>query len=607
MPAGKSSPSSDFTELGPADLEPIGPVKTPYQVLGIKRGPPSMARPSGSLGRDISDILPYAGGAGGALAGGLTGGPGGAIAGAAAGGAIGEEAKQITNSVLNIETEEDPKNWDERTASALKQAAVQAIYEAGGQIVGKVATWLGFPAGAAMKNAENQMVKAFGERQGLKMASGEITGTALPSTLQAVGEYGRAGRQFTTPIKKANYEKLADFVNHQLDQFSAVRSNTVAGEQAVDVFKVARKNFRDFIGTEYNAVNQAAPDAKVSLNGISKEISKGDVFKGLRDEFPELFPASGARKAVMSAGGPVREEIPASTILDASGKPMREATVKETEREVSFGDAHQLRSRALEIARESKDKDALRAAGAFSKAVDQRMSLKAQEAGVYDEWRRANELFKQGTELFESTTLRKLSRLDPEMVAASIKPKEITKINRLKDVLVEKGKDQGAWDGVRRHMVNEWFFKDGDFSLLEARITQVTPEVQKAVFGSDATGRAVWKNLNEMATVTRRMGKSLNPLGTPEGHLSMGEHFRSVAAAADLALQNYKGVSLRLAELMAPAAFAKIAYSDTATKYFTRAIPKLLDKNLAGTAMADIYRAIQVSDAVGDIKLQLKK
>lgn len=605
MPTAKSSSSSGLTEIGPVDLEEVGPVKRPFETFGIKRGPQSMARPSGSLARDITGTLPYIGGAAGAAAGSYAG-PGGMIAGAAAGGAIGEDARQITNSVLNIETEEDPKRWDERTASALTRAAEQAVYEAGGQFIGKLGVWAGFPGGQAMKNAENQMVKAFGQRQGLKLTSGEITGTALPSTLQAVGEYGRAGREVTKPIKVANYEKLADFVNHQLDQFSVVRSNTVAGEKAVDVFRVARKNFRDFIGGEYAAVNQGAPDAKVSLKGISNEISKGDVFKGLREEFPELFPSSGARKSVMAAGAPVREEIPASTILDASGKPMREATVKETEREVSFADAHQLRSRALEIARESKDKDALRAANAFSKAVDQRMSLEAQSAGVYDAWRNANDLFRKGTELFESTTLRKLSRLDPEMVAASIKPKEITKINRLKDVLVEKGKDQGAWDAVRRHMVNEWFFKDGDFSLLEARITQVTPEVRAAVF-DDATGKAVWKNLNEMAVTARRMGKSLNPLGTPEGHLSMGEHFRSVSAAADLALQNYKGVSLRLAELMAPAAFAKIAYSDAATKYFTRALPKLVDKRLAGTALADIYRAIQVSDAVGDIKLQLKK
>jgi hypothetical protein len=562
---------------------------------GLQRPAPIVSVPvETSVAEDVASMLPAAGGIIGSLVGG--------IPGAALGGAGGEALRQVSNRILGVKA---PETSMAAAMGVFKEGALQAFYEVGGAAVAKAAGKLVAPfAKRARLPAVAETIR-IAKDKGIELTPAQALDSPVLRVIEFAGTLTSKGREIAGIKRFRAYEAAESAIRKTLDEISPATTPLSAGQAVRNAVHVVNDNFHQAANKLYSEVSEKAGEAAVvDLSSVKR------IAQSIRAQ------ASGAKKALPGSMRESRElasmlndfEDPAinkalSAYKDSSGKidPKIEARIMEAygggaAPVLSFADAQALRSRWLQIARESGKTDAVVFAKRAASALDVEMASAAQKMGgdVLDSWRSANEFYKGGKKLMETATYRALLTKDPDQLVRSIRPGYATDLKEVKAAVVGFAKDEAAWDSFRRQWVQDQL-KLPEGALDEIRnmpkILQSwkrSPEFVKEMFG-DARGQKVLQNMEDVSKVVTALGERSRIAGLE--HLAEGHKIIQIAGAISSVKIGAATVAARA--LLLPAALTKVMHSRAATAYLVEGFYQV-PKN-TGKAVSNMVRAFDIA------------
>ena len=474
----------------------------------------------------ILNLLPTAGGIAGGIIGGGAGletGPGAiatGAAGAAAGGGLGEDLRQ------ELQEKIFPKEGKLNPLETMKGLAVQAGYQGGSELTGRMAGTLFSPVLQSLGNTVTESAKA-----GIRLLPSEAAGRA-PTWMEEFLKGSVLSRGIMERFREAQNKEAASAASKLMDSISSFKGTP---EQ---LGKIAQKGLDD---------SEAALRAEQNLlydglDNITEEVIKPSTTSNV-----PVLKANG--EPLMRNGVPVTRQVvlPATTRvmpsmvalkdfareqLEKINKPpyflppdaaekARGAfnTILENPDNVSFKRMRDMRSVLLAQVRDLDQVmggSKLGLAKQFEKLTDQSLEDAAKNSGIpglYNRWRQANEVTSEGHRMFEQKLVEKVAETnDPEFIASLLGGNKIG-IQQTRDLF--KALPEKIHDPVRRGLLEDAVakateprsgaFDEGKFATY---IDKIGDERGKIIFGAN------WKNIKELADI---MGKINGPVGLGRG------------------------------------------------------------------------------------------
>lgn len=575
----------------PNQPAPVLPQRGPSVVGESPTWAPPVSGPSineiGSQAGPISDIYPAAG----AIVGSLAGAGLASIPGAALGASIGESLRQIQNSILGVGKTLTPR---ESLMSNARAFGIEGGKQALGMGIGRLGNKLLNPI-TNLENPATAAVSSAAERQGIPMTLGQQMDSTPLKVAEFLGTLTSAGRKAASDWRGKSLGAASEAIDSTLADLGSQSSNLAVGARLQNITGTVRKNIATKSDELYSAVDQITKGVTVDtapafevvkqrLDGLSPELKK---------EFGALFAPGKTLSGIMDAFSPKSPDLPAGyTMADLTKMGIK--LPKSEPPQLSFGDAHALRSKVLEIAREDGSKDAVALAKSLSSALDQSMSTAAKGAGedVYNTWRTANEFYKNGQQLVSGATFRMLANKDPEQIVASIKPGNVTDLQEIKQAVLGYAQDQPAWDSLRRQWIQDQLRgPDGglyDLRKLPDRVAGWGKDFTQEMF-NDPIGQKVLSNIQEVASVTAQLGNG-QILANIE---RLGEAHRWVSIGVAAALGKFVNLPTATLALFGPTVMAKALYSEAGTQYLIRGM-RLAAEHPA-LSIANFERAAEIA------------
>ncbi len=360
----------------------------------------------------------------GAIAGGTIGGITGGPPGAALGAAGGEATEQLIRRGVGAEA-------PETSEEAAKKIALEGALGGIGEVTGRALVRGGQIVGGALRPAL---------RPGAPEIAKELQ-SAFPETRSI---FNPIRRLFRRDIAKSPALLPAQTTeNFLLDNIQEITKKSLIGGGRV----IKAQQITDRV------VSELAEDFTVKLTGgtgvtetgelIFDALSKGtDAFSAAgRGLYSQVDDVLGAARVNLK---PVKAQAEKLLIKAKAGVRTKEQVKILTEilnkgDEVSFADAHTLRSDLLGVSRTGTELIGGRAQGVakvLSKNIDMAMVDSARTIGPEAQgvWRSANEFWKQGKETFNSRFIRGLANVNPEealnKVLQSGRPSNILKLRK---------------------------------------------------------------------------------------------------------------------------------------------------------------------------------
>ncbi len=435
------------------------------------------------------------GGAAGAIIGGLTGGTGllaalPVIAGAAVGGGVAEGGNQIL------------EGGPPKPMSIAKAAGEQAAYEVGGQVV----AW---------------PLKAIGRR----VVAGKV-GQQAKDALSASREYLMG--QLDTGLKAA--QSTAESLKQRLGMTAPAVSRPQAGTMAVKAIEGPAKTAKDAVGRMVDEAAASGPGVPAEplrkrltelSDQVTPQIQAGDsaADKALLDSYKpgtamssqDVSAYQQALKRVQSSDmAMLPPEHPLPRVLDYARSVIGDAET------VPFSELHKIK-RMLDDAvnwNQPAKKQAEQIAKGFRQTV--REALK-----VHEPYNAATANYAAVSRLHDKSIAPRLLRAaesNPESITKLIKSDEPTKLQLLRDLLIDQTRAGGdlpqgraAWNAVRSSWTHENLVRGG-IEKLGDRIGKMDPDFQHIMYG-DADGRTILQNLESLSMAWKQSGERITSIG----------------------------------------------------------------------------------------------
>ena len=134
------------------------------------------------------------------------------------------------------------------------------------------------------------------------------------------------------------------------------------------------------------------------------------------------------------------------------------------------------------------------------------------------QWETAKAFWSEGRQLFDNKFMQGLMKQNPEMVARSIKPGEVTKVRQIKDILTsygspaEKARGQDAWRGFQRAYAERKIiadpaqseFKLSDLQKMRDRLNALGGPQLREIYGGDPAGQEFVRNARALSELMAR-------------------------------------------------------------------------------------------------------
>ena len=474
------------------------------------------------------NAIPTIGGAAGAITGEAVLPTGGGIPGAAMGGAAGEAIKEAIVSKVgadklsgpNVPVDQPPGTTSEVQNKILTSGGEQALQEFGGRVMASgVRALAAGPLHGAAGRAENLAVKEFAQKSGLRLTGPEMAGNASRAsrafhTAQRLGEYSFFAQKYIESAREAGVDKALGYLDEQLDKLHPPTSPVQAGEAAQEAFKTSHQIFRETANRYYEVVDQEAKGVMVNMRGVKAEARR-------------LLADDNELRSYYAETGKVGPEA-AKILNDAAKQPDQ----------VPFTIAQKWRTKLMgatpdptEFAANEKQGIAKKFVSDVTESMDN--SASALNPKARDAWEAARRFYKDGMEMFDSATIRKLmdSPKGPEMIASEIKYGDVTKAKLIRRAILDYPTQYGdpaqkqvadlTWRQFQEQFVRSSLLENpeglgggvGVQKLMEdpagmkKRLEKLGPGVLKEIFGSDPAGKEILQNVRDMSEAMARMEK----------------------------------------------------------------------------------------------------
>jgi len=258
-------------------------------------------------------------------------------------------------------------------------------------------------------------------KEGTQPTPGQVSDSALVDLLENVSEASMVGGKGIINTREAAAKTASRLADDFAEWLGKVGGADETGLIIRDIIDGGRKAFHKAARKLYNEVDQAAQGVSVSLEKV--------IFKA--DELGGQFKLTKTNKKVKNL------------LKDVTDLP-------ET---ASFSDIASLRSEMLEIARTSKKPQLERVAKSLAKELDATLENagKNLKGDALTTWRRANEIWKEGAQTFNSNLAKRIARADPDNIFKQIvKNKATTNVKRARDLI----NDPDTWKLVQSQSVH---------------------------------------------------------------------------------------------------------------------------------------------------------
>lgn len=406
-------------------------------------------------------------------------------------------------------------------------ALEQGAYESGGQVV----AW-------PLKATARRLVAS-------------KVGKNAANALSAAREH--LASQLDTGLKAA--QATADSLKQRLGMTAPTVSRQRAGTMAVDAIEGPAKTAKDIAGRAVDDAAGTGPAVKVQplrdrlaelFEQITPQVGTGsvDADRALLSSVP-----AGAGRSAMSSADRVAyqqalarvqaadttmlpPEHPLPRVLDYTRKVLGEAD------EIPFAELHKVK-RMLDDAvnwNSPAKKQVEQITKGFRKTVRELLRSHQPYNVATENYRSVARLHDQGI----APRIVKAAESNPESITKLIKGDEPTKLQMMKDLLLQetaKGGDarqgEAAWNAVRASWTHENLVRGG-VEKLGARIGKMDPDFQSIMYG-DRAGQTVLRNLEQMSGAFRQAMESTASIQAAIRGAKGGTVFEKALAKSSLA------------------------------------------------------------------------
>jgi len=365
-------------------------------------------------------VLPTAGAIAGAPVGALAGGPTiigvplSGVAGAGAGAALGESAQVGLERAVGLSSGPPaPRIAREGAFGMAGEGIGGAIFQGAKALAGPFVKKMTLKGYEALRELKGQVLPA------------QVTESRILDILQNIAEGSMMGGGRMRDFKLGQDKVVEALVDNALTKYGGRTAPEAAGSAYATALEGAVDSFHAAGSRLYRVVDNLTQGAMVPTSGLqaftAEELAK-------RSAIPrEVTGDSGLRllKEFDDLAQDVVTTTPASSILDASGNPVRAATTTSAPKEITFEQANFLRGQLLQkirmysregddVARGIAEQLVKRLDGAMEQSANN-LSPQAQQA-----WRQANTFWREGKAQFETKFLRGLIEKHPDKAAQSL-------------------------------------------------------------------------------------------------------------------------------------------------------------------------------------------
>lgn len=519
--------------------------------------------------------------------------------GAVPGAAIGEELEERAGRRPPART----------PGEVMARLAVPAAEMAGGEFAGRAilrpvlrgvtSAVAGLFRRAAMR-PENVAVKEASEELGLRLTPGQIAGQtpagAIGRTLEFAGETSLLGRPGIEAARAEGRAHALRAVDDALATLSPRTSPAATGTAAQDAIRTGNRIFHEYAGDLYGQVDNVAAGIQVDVTPLKTEAQR---IIGQKVQAAGMYPILGQPQATAS--------LVLNQILSGPDQ-------------VPFAVAQQIRTKLMSISPQPGELVAKEApgiakhmAGLLTDAMDS--SARALNPAAATAWATARTFWKEGHDIFERSLIQSLVDRNPELLIASIKPGAVTDAVKIKQAILGYAEQHGTpaqvaqaratWNQFREQFARTKLLADpeagvadaGDLLNLKDRMTKMGPDMLRTIYGGDAQGQAVLRNLGVIGEAFDRVKRDLPFIRTYQfveiaRYVQRAMPILTAGATGFTAVRYGPGEALATFAAMEglPALVGKIMYSPRATRYFVNGIsafaPRILQAPVQATTDA---------------------
>lgn len=402
----------------------------------------------------------------------------------------------------------DPVNWQEaRTAS---------LFGAGGRLAGDAITGIRYPQKPLLTQTDELPARALEivSRRGASISPGQVTTVGeearfLPRSLdilENVVESSILGGGRVGAVNRKAGAIFTDILNNIIKGISR------GGEGRGELGELILKG----IEGSRQAWNTAADSAYKSLDDlIANKVKSGQIKStlsaGTQGAVDTLYlPANKlldkAKTIQTRAGRGVTDNPSLSKLLNNTINRLIDE--KGNIQNLSFSELRIIRSELLKTARASIDQNPnaiVKAAKQMAGVVDDIMEqeLKKHPGQVYETWRAANKLYKDGADVFYNKLINKIANIQPDQVTATfIKPNRPGKLRRLKESIdISTLKGRATWEKVQGQFLGDMLIKATDEAtgvLSGAKLRNAIAKYGDEVLDELLTNKVARQNFDEI-------------------------------------------------------------------------------------------------------------
>lgn len=368
--------------------------------------------PSNSMLENVPATLvehaPAIGSALGGIAGGFTGGPAGAMAGTGLGASIGTSAKQIIDRLKGgTQQITGPEGIIHEQARNIVQ---QQTLEAGGQLAGKAISGVGRAVSPTPREGAERAQELLRPKGG-SLSAAQATESPTLNLAESFARAGAGGKGQFIGLDARNAVALEGIKN---DLISSISKAPVDDRVAGKIFQSAITKGEEAHGKASDALYKAFAQRS---QGVMVDVTD---LKRFADDLADQYSRIGG-VGKSDAGGKLIDQL------------------KKVPDQISFGDAHELRSNLLAQVRDLRatgtETKALATASQAARRIDAAMeaSTKSLSPQLLQEYRNISKFYRHGKEAFNNDLITSLMREQPERVG-----EELFKIGNVSEIIQAK-------------------------------------------------------------------------------------------------------------------------------------------------------------------------
>jgi len=490
-------------------------------------------------------------------------------------------------------------------AEVVSRLVVPAGEMAGGEFAGQVILKpvlraafgvVGGPFRRAATRPENIAVKEASEEMGLRLTPAQIAGQTpagqVGRTLEFMGETSLFARPGIETARAEGRAHALQAVDRALEVLSPRTSPAEAGVAVQDAIRVGDRIFNRYADDLYGQVDNLAAGIQVDVTPLKNEAQR---IISQKVQAAAMYPVLGQPQP---AGSLVLNQI-------LNGPD-----------EVPFAVGQQIRTKLLSISPQAGELTAKEApgiakhmAGMLTDAMD--TSARALNPAAANAWATARTFWREGHDIFERSLIQSLVDKNPELLVAAIKPGAVTDAQKIKQAILGYAEQHGTpaevasaratWNQFREQFARTKLLADPeagamepDLLKLKERLTKMGPAVLKTIYGGDAQGQAVLRNLSVIGEAFDRVRRDLPFIRTYQ-FVEIARYVQRVlltGGTAYTAARYGPGEALGTFAVIEglPALIGKIMYSPRATRYLVNGVsafaPRIMQAPVQATTDA---------------------